>query len=350
MTTDDVLSLMRENIRNLKPYTSARDEFTGTAQIFIDANENPIGSVGGSKNNRYPDPYQRELKARIAELKGVPAENIFLGNGSDEAIDLLFKAFCRPGIDKAISTPPTYGMYQVSADVNEVAIEEISLTPDFQLDVPALLNHRFENIKMLFLCSPNNPTGNLLKHEDIENLLLNFKGIVIVDEAYIDFSPSKSWSLELAKYPNLVVLQTFSKAWGLAAVRLGIAYASTEIISVLNKIKLPYNISGPAQETALKALSSAQEKDTMVSNVLEQRKRLEKELLELSTVLHIYPSDANFLLVKTTAPNELYDHLIKKEIVTRNRSKLALCEGCLRITIGTEQENTSLINAIKSFK
>lgn len=349
MTTNDVLSLLRDNIRNLKPYTSARDEFTGTAQIFIDANENPIGSVGGSNNNRYPDPYQRELKGRIAALKGVPAEHIFLGNGSDEAIDLLFKAFCRPGIDKAIATPPTYGMYQVSADVNEVEIEEVSLTEDFQLNVPALLNHGFDKVKMLFLCSPNNPTGNLLKRADIEQVLRNFNGIVIVDEAYIDFSPEKSWSLELAKYPNLVVLQTFSKAWGLAAVRLGIAYASTEIIAVLNKIKLPYNISGPAQEAAFNALSAPGEKDRMVAAVLEERARLEAELVKFDSVLHIYPSDANFLLVKTTAPNELYDFLVDNEIVVRNRSRLALCEGCLRITVGTAEENTALLKAFSQF-
>lgn len=350
MTLDDVKGLLRENIRNLKPYTSARDEFTGTAQVFIDANENPLGSVGGEEYNRYPDPYQRELKAEIEKIKSVPAESIFLGNGSDEAIDLLFKAFCRPGIDKAIVTPPTYGMYQVSSDVNEVEIAEISLKPDFQLDVDKILNHSVENAKMLFLCSPNNPTGNVLDSEDMKKVIEGFNGLVIVDEAYIDFSSEPSWSASLNKYPNLVVLQTFSKAWGLAGVRLGIAFAHPDIIAILNKIKLPYNISAPAQEEALKALQALGEKDTMVETVLKERNRLEAELPNLDCVLHIYPSDANFLLVKTTDPDGLYQFLIDKDIVVRNRSKLALCEGCLRITVGSNSENTALIAAMAEFK
>jgi len=345
----DINTILRENIKRIKPYSSARDEFTGEANVFLDANENPIGSVGGTKNNRYPDPYQRELKVAISNIKGIAPEHIFLGNGSDEAIDLLFKSFCRPGVDAAIQISPSYGMYKVSADVNEVTIHEISLDENYQPNADALINHGFENVKILFLCSPNNPTGNLLDRTILYQLLDNFNGMVVIDEAYIDFSNTTSWITELENYPNLVVLQTLSKAWGLANLRVGMLFASTELINVLNKIKLPYNISGLAQDYALNALSNLAEKDAMVAEIKLQRTFLLQELKTVPCVLHSYPTDANFVLVKTTDPDAIYNYLTDNKIVVRNRNRIHLCEGSLRLTIGTKEENVALLKALNEF-
>jgi len=346
----DINTIIRENIKRIKPYSSARDEFTGAAKIFIDANENPLGSVGGSHNNRYPDPYQRQLKEAISNIKGIAPEHIFIGNGSDEAIDLLFKTFCRPGIDTAIQISPSYGMYKVSADVNEVIIHEVSLDSNYQPVTETLVNHGFENVKMLFLCSPNNPTGNLLDRKTLYQILDTFDGMVIIDEAYIDFSQEKSWIAELENYPNLVVLQTLSKAWGLANLRVGMLFASVELIQILNKIKLPYNISGVAQELALQALSKTEEKAQMVHEILTQRSFLLHELQSVPCVLLIYPTDANFILVKTTDADKIYTYLTDNQIVVRNRNKIHLCEGSLRITIGTKEENIALLEALRMFK
>ena len=346
----DINTILRENIKRIKPYSSARDEFTGEANVFLDANENPLGSVGGTKNNRYPDPYQRELKAVISKIKGIAPEHIFLGNGSDEAIDLLFKSFCRPGIDAAIQISPSYGMYKVSADVNEVTIHEVSLDANYQPVPKTLINHGFENVKLLFLCSPNNPTGNLLDRKILYEILDNFNGMVVIDEAYIDFSNETSWISELENYPNLVVLQTLSKAWGLANLRIGMLFTSSELIKVLNKIKLPYNISGLAQDYALHALSNIDDKSEMVAEILSQRIYLLHELQSIPCVLQIFPTDANFVLVKTTNPDAIYNYLTDRKIVVRNRNRIHLCEGSLRITIGTKEENEVLLRALREFQ
>ena len=345
----DINTILRENIKRIKPYSSARDEFTGEANVFLDANENPLGSVGGTQNNRYPDPYQRKLKSVISKIKDISVEHIFLGNGSDEAIDLLYKSFCRPGIDAAILISPSYGMYKVSADVNEITIHEVSLDSNYQPIAETLINHNFENVKLLFLCSPNNPTGNLLDRKIVYEILNKFNGMVVIDEAYIDFSKEISWISELKNYPNLVILQTLSKAWGLANLRIGMLFASNELIQVLNKIKLPYNISGLAQEYAINALSKQDDKAAMVAEILVQRSFLLNELKTVPCVLHIYPTDANFVLVKTTNPDAIYDYLTDKKIVVRNRNRIHLCEGSLRITIGTKEENEALLNALRKF-
>ena len=346
----DINALIRENIKKIKPYSSARDEFTGDAKIFIDANENPLGSVGGSQNNRYPDPYQRELKSVISKIKNIAPEHIFLGNGSDEAIDLLFKTFCRPGIDSAIQIAPSYGMYKVSADVNEVVIHDISLDSNYQPIADRIINHGFENVKMLFLCSPNNPTGNLLDRKILYEILNKFNGMVIIDEAYIDFSSETSWIAELENYPNLVVLQTLSKAWGLANLRVGMLFASTKLVKVLNKIKLPYNISGVAQDMALEALSRTDDKAKMVREILEQRTFLLEAFRAVPCITHIYPTNANFILVKTTDADTIYHYLTDNQIVVRNRNKIHLCESSLRITVGTKEENEALLKALKEYK
>ncbi len=345
----DINTIIRENIKRIKPYSSARDEFTGEASVFLDANENPLGSVGGTQNNRYPDPYQRELKRLISEIKEIESNYIFLGNGSDEAIDLLFKTFCRPGIDAALQISPSYGMYKVSADVNEVKIYESSLDKNYQPIAQNIINHGFDNVKMVFLCSPNNPTGNLLDKNIVYEILHKFNGMVIIDEAYIDFSSERSWISELKNYPNLVVLQTLSKAWGLANLRIGMLFASPELIAVLNKIKLPYNISGLAQDYAIKALKNHSQKHEMVSEILTQRLSLISQLEQLACIEHIYPTDANFVLIKTANPNKMYTYLTDNKIVVRNRTNIHLCEGCIRITIGTGSENNSLIEALKSY-
>ncbi len=342
-------NLVRQNVLQMKAYSSARDEFKGAASIFIDANENNIGSLAGSNYNRYPDPHQRKLKARIAELKGVQPEQIFLGNGSDEAIDLLLRLLCRPGKDALLQLPPTYGMYEVSANLNEVRIDTVQLTSDFQIPVEEVLQQVKSETKLIFICSPNNPTGNSIETTAIEEILRKFRGVVVIDEAYIDFANSPSWASRLSEFPNLVVMQTFSKAWGMAGLRLGMAFASAEIISFLDKIKPPYNINEATQELALQALQQTEELKYMVEEIVQERELLTKALPTLGTVLKVYPSDANFLLVKVADANGLYAFLLDKGIVVRNRSSLKGCEGCLRISVGTLEENQQLLQAIAEF-
>ncbi len=342
----EIEKLARENIRKLKPYSSARSEFSGRAEIFLDANENPYPSG----LNRYPDPLQRTLKKKISALKGVAEENTFLGNGSDEVIDLLIRIFCEPNKDHIITLPPTYGMYQVSADIAGVEVRKIPLTPDFQADVSLILNTADKYSKLLFICSPNNPTGNSLEKESIQYLAKYFKGILVIDEAYIDFSKQGSCIELLRDFPNIVVMQTFSKAWGLAGIRLGMAFASKPIIDFLNKVKPPYNINQLTQNAALEALGNIKEVQKRKEEILVERKILRQKLTAFSFVQHIYPSDANFLLVKVETPDALYDFLIQKKIIVRNRSKVLLCEGCLRITVGTPEENEKLLKALASYQ
>lgn len=343
-------SLIRDNIKKLTPYSSARDEFKGTASVFLDANENSFGSPLIKWYNRYPDPLQWDVKKKIATIKGIAPEQMLLGNGSDECIDLLIRAFCEPTLDNIVFCPPTYGMYEVYAHINNVAVKSIPLTPSFQLDMEALQEGVDAATKIIFLCSPNNPTGNSLGREDVEIILNNFDGLVVVDEAYINFSKQRSFVPELKEYPNLVVLQTFSKAWGLAALRLGMTLASAEIIAVLNKIKPPYNINAATQELALKALDNLEEVNSMIKEIVTERGALVEELFKIPIVLHIYPSDANFILVKVRDANAVYRYLTTKGIVVRNRSNVTLCEGCLRITVGTTNENKELVTQLQQFK
>lgn len=345
----DLDKILRDNIRNLTPYSSARDEFKGEASILLDANENAYGSPLDVAYNRYPDPLQHELKTKLSHIKGVPAQNIFLGNGSDEAIDLLFRAFCRPGIDNVILVPPTYGMYEVSANINDIALKKVNLTPDFQLDMEGVAEAVDEQTKIIFLCSPNNPTGNSLERSDVETILANFDGLVVIDEAYINYSRQKTFIQELTEYANLVVLQTLSKAWGLAGIRLGMAFASAEIIEVFNKIKPPYNINQATQQLALEALDHVDRVNEWIKETVSQRELLSNQLRTFAFVLYVYPSDANFILVKTTEPRLIYSYLVDSSIIIRDRSKVELCEGCLRITVGTPQENERLVAALKQY-
>jgi histidinol-phosphate aminotransferase len=342
--------LLRENIKNLTPYSSARDEYQGEASVFLDANENAFGSPLDQQFNRYPDPLQYQLKKRITEIKGVPPRNIFIGNGSDEAIDILFRSFCNPGVDNVIIVPPTYGMYQVSANINDVEARKVLLTEDYQLNMEGIAEAIDKNTKLIFICSPNNPTGNSINRADVETLLANFNGLVIVDEAYINFSRQKTFIQELTEYANLVVLQTLSKAWGLAGLRVGMAFASEEIIEVMNKVKPPYNVNEASQQLALEALANVDQINAWIRETLLQRDRLVLELKNFDFVLDIYPSDANFILVKTTDANSIYNFLVGKGIIIRNRSKVELCEGCLRITVGTPDENTTLLETLQNFK
>jgi histidinol-phosphate aminotransferase len=343
----DLNSLLRPHIANLQPYTSARDEYTGKIGVFLDANENPFGSITDQNFSRYPDPYQSDLKDEISKIKQVRPTQIFLGNGSDEAIDLLFRAFCNPGKDNVILLPPTYGMYEVSAGINDVEIRKVSLTEDFQLQPEKILKAADQHSKILFICSPNNPSANKAKREDIILLLRNFKGLVVVDEAYIDFSDEPSFTTELANFPNLLVMQTFSKAWGLASLRLGMAFASEDIIRILNRIKPPYNISGLTQDTVLAAIQNKEKVDLMIRDILEERVFLQNELTKLPFVQKIHPSHANFLLVQIPNANQVYKDLIAEKVIVRNRAKVLLCEDCLRITVGTRSENEALLGALK---
>ena len=341
-------SLLRENIKNLVPYSSARDEFKGEASIFLDANENSYGSPIETQYNRYPDPLQWKVKQRLSEIKGVPPRNIFLGNGSDEAIDILFRAFCRPGVDNVITVPPTYGMYEVSANINDVAIKKVPLTIDYQLDLEGISEAIDENTKMIFICSPNNPTANSINREDIETVLANFPGLVVIDEAYINYSRQKSFIQELTEYGNLVVLQTLSKAWGLAALRVGMAFASEEIIEVFNKVKPPYNINEASQQLALEALTHVDKVNNWIKETIKEREKLVAELLQLPFVVKIFPSDANFILA--TDAKGIYNFLVERGIIVRDRSKVELCEGSLRITIGTPAENQTLLETLKTYQ
>jgi histidinol-phosphate aminotransferase len=345
----DLNNLIRENIKKLTPYSSARDEFSGEAKVFLDANENSLGSPLTKWYNRYPDPHQRAIKQKLSTVKGIGAEHIFLGNGSDECIDLLFRSFCEPGKDNVILCPPTYGMYEVSANINDVAIKKAPLLEDFQLDLVHLENLIDANTKLIWLCSPNNPTGNALNRVDIEMVLNNFNGIVVIDEAYINFAQQKSFIQELADYPNLVVLQTLSKAWGLAGLRLGMAFASAAIIEVLDKVKPPYNINQATQELVLKALEEVGQVNDMIRLLVDMREALAEVFRSMPTVERVYPSDANFFLVKIKEARKIYEFLLTKGIVLRDRSNVKLCEDCLRITIGTERENTLLVDAMQEW-
>jgi histidinol-phosphate aminotransferase len=339
-------SLLRDNIRKLVPYSSARDEFKGEAQIFLDANENSLGSPLTKWYNRYPDPHQWKVKEAIGRIKGIPPQHIFLGNGSDECIDLLYRAFCVPGKDNVIINPPTYGMYEVSANINDVEVRRATLLDDFQLDLVHLENLVDSNTKIIWICSPNNPTANSMNRQDIEVVLNNFPGLVVIDEAYINFSRHKSFIQELSDYPNLVVLQTMSKAWGLAGLRMGMAFASEAVIDVYNKVKPPYNISQVNQELALKALEEVGQVNDMIRQLVAMRGELAKDLVALPLVEKVYPSDANFLLVKMENARGVYERLLEDGIVLRDRSKVELCQGCLRITVGTEKENQELLKAL----
>lgn len=342
----EIRKLLRPHLLNLTPYSSARDEFKGTADVYLDANENAFGSTSKDKYRRYPDPYQFELKKRIGKIKKVDPANIFLGNGSDEPIDLLIRAFCNPGNDKIIITPPTYGMYEVSADINDIGVLKVPLLKDFSIDVQGIKEAIEPGVKMIFLCSPNNPTGISIDPQLILDICSKFQGLVVLDEAYIDFSSQPSLIPELKNHQNLVILQTFSKAWGLASLRLGMLFAHTDIIDILNKIKPPYNINGATQELALNALDKLQEKNKMVKEILKERKLLISMLSEFPTIEKIYTSDANFLLVKMENAHEVYRKLIDRKVIVRDRSGVALCEDCLRITVGTNKENQKLVKQL----
>ncbi|MFV8332911.1 histidinol-phosphate transaminase [Flavobacterium sp. GSP14] len=342
----DINNLIRDNVKNMKPYSSARDEFEDfdTAEmIFLDANENPFENGV----NRYPDPQQINVKAVLAKQKFVKSNQILLGNGSDEVLDLLFRAFCEPKIDNVITLPPTYGMYGVLANLNAVENREVLLTKDFQPEIEKIMQAVDTNTKMIFLCSPNNPTGNSFSDESVAYLLQNFKGLVVIDEAYIDFSKKDSWINELDEYPNLIITQTLSKAYGLAGIRLGVCYGSATVISVLNKIKPPYNVNELTQKRALERLDNKDKIKSEIESIIEQREKLLQVLLDIKFVQKIYATEANFILVKVDDANKRYAELIAKGIVIRNRTTQALCENTLRLTVGTEQENKKLIEVLK---
>jgi histidinol-phosphate aminotransferase len=342
-------TIIRPNIAQLKPYSSARDEYKGEAAVFLDANENSLGSPLETHYNRYPDPLQMRLKTQLATLKNVKTEQIFLGNGSDEAIDLLFRAFCEPKKDNVILLPPTYGMYAVQGNIQGTELRYAALNTNFEPDFQSVFKQINEHTKIIFLCSPNNPTGNSLPTDFIEKILLNFHGLVVVDEAYIDFSEQISWTQSLDKFPNLVVLQTLSKAWGLAGLRIGIAIANVQIINVLNKIKYPYNLNDATIDLAKKALENVDKFKENLAILIEERKRLAANLLKLKIVEKVFPSDANFLLIKVKNANETYQFLAKNGIVVRNRTNEKNCENCLRITVGTAVENDTFIALLNRF-
>lgn len=345
----DINNLLRKNIKRLTPYSSARDEFSGEAKVFLDANENSLGSPLTKWYNRYPDPYQHQLKDAISKVKGIAPEHIFLGNGSDECIDLLFRCFCNPGKDNVIICPPTYGMYEVSANINDVEVRKAPLLDNFQLDLINLENLVDDNTKLIWICSPNNPTANSLNRNDIETVLNNFKGIVVIDEAYINFAKQKTFIQELTEYPQLVVMQTFSKAWGLAALRLGMAFASSSIIEVMNKVKPPYNINQATQDFALQALEEIDQVNEMIKELVAMRIALAEVFEQIPIVEKVYPSDANFILVKIREARAVYLYLLTKGIVVRDRSNVKLCDDCLRITVGSEEENTALVDALLAY-
>ncbi|MCD8261539.1 MAG: histidinol-phosphate transaminase [Bacteroides sp.] len=339
--------LTRPNIWSLKPYSSARDEYKGAvARVFLDANENPYNNP----TNRYPDPLQWEVKKEIAKIKVVPEESIFLGNGSDEPIDLVFRAFCEPAVDNVVAIDPTYGMYQVCADINNVEYRKVLLDENYYFSAEALLAAADANTKMIFLCSPNNPTGNNLSAGEMIKTVEGFEGIVVVDEAYIDFSSEPSFLRELEKYPNLIVLQTFSKAWGSAAIRLGMAFASPDIIAILNKIKYPYNVNLLTQQEGLRVLGNYEQIREWVKTLIAERGRLEALFTSLECVEKVYPSDANFFLAKVTDAVRMYNYLVGEGIIVRNRTNVALCKDCIRVTVGTPAENDELVKTLKQYK
>lgn len=342
----DLDKLIRGNILAMKPYSSARDEYEGNGEIFLDANENPFETG----LNRYPDPYQRKLKAKIAALKNVQTDQLFLGNGSDEAIDLILRIFCEPGKNEIITLDPTYGMYQVSAAIQDVTVRKVPLSSDFELSADSVLGAVNSATKVIFICTPNNPSGNDLDSDEIRKIISEFPGIVVIDEAYIDFTGAKSFTQSLEEFSNLIVLQTFSKAWGMAALRLGMAFASSQIIRYFNKVKAPYNLNILAQKEALIRLEEAQEVHQMADELKRARILLEQRLRSLSMVKEVFPSAANFLLVRFENSKVIFNHLMGKEIIVRDRSKALHCQDCLRITVGTEDENKKLLKALNSFK
>ena len=340
-------ALTRPNIWSLAPYSSARNEYAGReARVFLDANENPYNQPF----NRYPDPLQLELKAAISKVKGIPAENIFLGNGSDEAIDLPYRCFCEPGKDNVVAIEPTYGMYNVCADINNVEYRPVLLDEHYQITAEQLLAATDAHTKLIWLCTPNNPTGNCLKREEVVKVIEGFEGLVIVDEAYSDFSSQKPFRSELAKYPNLIVLNTMSKAWGCAAIRLGMAFASKEIIHIFNKVKYPYNVNLLTQQQALEALKDPYEVDNWVKVLLQERSRMMDAFEILPICEKVYPTDANFFLAKMTDATAIYNYLVDQGIIVRNRHRVQLCQNCLRITIGTKTENSELIAALRQYQ
>ncbi|MBR0523786.1 MAG: histidinol-phosphate transaminase [Prevotella sp.] len=338
--------LTRPNIWNLAPYSSARNEYSGhVARVFLDANENPYNKPF----NRYPDPLQKELKERISKVKGVHPDSIFLGNGSDEAIDLPYRCFTRPGIDNVVAIEPTYGMYKVCADINDVEYRPVLLDENYQMSADKLLAACDRNTKLIWICSPNNPTGNHMNREEILKVLNTFDGLVIIDEAYSDFSAERSLRYELDKYPNLIVLQTFSKAWGCAAIRLGMAFASKEIVDIYNKVKYPYNVNLLTQQQAMEALEDPYEVDKWIKLLLQERRKLMENFRLLPICKKVYPTDANFFLAKMTDAQKIYDYLVEQGIIVRNRTRVTLCQDCLRITIGTKSENTELMAALRKY-
>ncbi len=351
MNSFNLQTIVRKHILNLAPYSSARDEYTGKEGVFLDANENPLGSATPENWNRYPDPYQWEIKEKLAPIKGCRPTQIFLGNGSDEPIDLIIRLTCEPQEDNIIILPPTYGMYEVSASVNNVEIQKINLTADYQLNTDKILASINPKTKLIFICSPNNPTGNVIDRASIFQIIENFQqGIIIIDEAYNDFSDEPSFIPELDNFPNVMVLQTFSKAWGLASLRLGMAFASEELIKLLNKIKYPYNINGLTQKALIENIGNIEFVKKSVQTLTQNRKELSKELSTLEIATKIFPSDANYLLVKFTEAKKIFDYLIEHKTIVRDRSKVVLCEDSLRISVGTEDENKQLINLLKQYE
>jgi len=346
----DLQKLVRKNIKNLVPYSSARGIIKDNHATLLDANENAFSSTEIEGLNRYPDPLQVALKKELGKLKGVGNQNILLGNGSDEVIEIIFKTFCDPGKDNIVLTPPTYGMYEVSANIHDVEVKKVNLKKNFQLVPQEILQTIDQHTKLIFLCSPNNPTGNILDPNDIEKILREFNGMVVLDEAYIDFSDSDSWTKRLEEFPNLIIMQTLSKAWGLASLRLGIGMARSKIIDFFNKVKAPYNISGLTQQTVLSTLENPQKMHLALNEIKMERSRLMIRLGQLEVVEHIFPSEANFLLIRVPDPKILYQYLMEKRIIVRDRSTQVHCEGCLRVTVGTQEENDQLIGVIKDYK
>ncbi|UXX80539.1 histidinol-phosphate transaminase [Reichenbachiella carrageenanivorans] len=341
----DLSLLIRKNILNLTPYSSARDEFDHVAEVYLDANENPFENG----YNRYPDPYQKAVKNRLSEIKGLPVENMLLGNGSDEVLDLIYRAFCEPMQDNVVSHNPSYGMYPVLSEINNVPLRKVNLDEGFQLNAQAMIDASDKNTKLFFICSPNNPSGNILAKAEIKKILNLKRGLVIIDEAYIDFANTDSWLTELANYPNLIVCQTLSKAWGLAGLRVGMCFASAEIIKVLNAIKPPYNVNELSQQAALKALNEEKHFKSNLKIILNEKIKVEQALDQMPSILKRFASDANFILVRVADAKALYDYLMARQIIVRNRSKEYLCDNCLRLTIGTPEENERLIEGIKAY-
>lgn len=344
----DIQKLLRPNIRKLKPYSSARDEYSGQKGIFLDANENSFGTLGSGVLNRYPDPYQRDLKKRLEDVYQIDSKQIFLGNGSDEAIDLLIRAFCVPGHDSVIIMPPTYGMYKVAANINNVNIKNVPLSPDFSIQTDKVLAQA-EDAKIIFICSPNNPTGNIFQAESVKKITKNYNGIVILDEAYVDFTEKQNGLEWLDNFANLVVLRTFSKAWGMANIRLGMAFASPEIIAVLNKIKYPYNVNGLTCRQAMELTTKQNIKEDTVKSILEERTRIIDNLQEINGVKEIFPTEANFILARYKKALQLFEYLRDKRIIIRNRTNVRHCADCLRITVGKPEENDRLLTEIENF-